>query len=116
MSQEGDLLATVERFNAAWNRHDLEGALQIVTSDIVFEATGPAPDGLRHEGIEAVRAAWKPVFDDERSHFETEEIFAIGDRAVQRWRYDWGEGHVRGVDLFVIRGGRVAEKLSYVKG
>ncbi len=35
---------------------------------------------------------------------------------VARWRYDYGDGHVRGVDLFTVRDGRVAEKLSYVKG
>jgi hypothetical protein len=28
---------------------------------------------------------------------------------------DWG-GHVRGVDVMQLRDGRVAEKLSYVKG
>ncbi len=27
-----------------------------------------------------------------------------------------GEGHVRGVDVFRVRDGKVAEKLSYVKG
>jgi hypothetical protein len=25
-------------------------------------------------------------------------------------------GHVRGVDIFLVRGGKVAEKLAYVKG
>jgi hypothetical protein len=35
---------------------------------------------------------------------------------VQRWRYSWGSGHVRGVDLLSFRDGKVAEKLSYVKG
>ena len=43
-----------------------------------------------------------------------------GDRVVARWRFTWGEsgsgGHVRGVDLFRVRDGKVAEKLSYVKG
>ena len=41
---------------------------------------------------------------------------ATEDRVVQTWRYDWGDGHVRGVDLFVVRDGLVAEKRSYVKG
>lgn len=42
-----------------------------------------------------------------------------GDRAVVQWRFDWGgdhPGHVRGVDLFRVRDGLVAEKASYVKG
>ena len=46
----------------------------------------------------------------------TVEIFAAGDRVVARWRYDYGNGHVRGVDVFTVRDGLVAEKLSYVKG
>ena len=48
-------------------------------------------------------------------------MFAHDDRCVIRWRYDWtnadsGRGHVRGVDVFRVRDGKVAEKLSYVKG
>ena len=39
-----------------------------------------------------------------------------GDRAVVRWVFDWGTGHVRGVDVMRVRDGKVAEKLSYVKG
>ena len=47
-------------------------------------------------------------------------VFA-GDRAVLRWRYGWAgddgtPGHVRGVDVLRLRDGKVAEKLSYVKG
>ena len=109
-------MAVVERFNAAWGAHDLEATLALVTDDCVFDSTGPAPDGQRHEGRDAVRAAWKPIFDDADSVFETEEAFVTGDRVVARWRYSWGDGHVRGVDLFRIRDGLVAEKLSYVKG
>jgi hypothetical protein len=38
-----------------------------------------------------------------------------------RWVYTWVdargvEGHIRGVDLYRVRGGLIAEKLSYVKG
>jgi hypothetical protein len=40
----------------------------------------------------------------------------MGDRAVFRWHYSWGNGHVRGVDIFRVEDGKVAEKLSYVKG
>jgi ketosteroid isomerase-like protein len=109
-------LAVVDRFGTAWSSHDLEGALAVTTDDVVFEATSPAPDGLRSEGREAVRAAWQPIFDDRNSQFTVEESIVAGDRVVQRWRYDWSDGHVRGVDLFRVRDGLVAEKLSYVKG
>jgi ketosteroid isomerase-like protein len=105
----------IEAFNAAWNRHDLTAALNLCTADVVFESTDPAPDGRRFAGREALRAAWRPVFES-GGHFDFEEILVAGDRIVQRWRYDWGGGHVRGVDLITVRDGRIAEKLSYVKG
>ena len=111
-----DPLKVVETFGAAWADHDLDAALAMVSDDCVFDATGPAPDGTRHVGRDAVRAAWKPIFDDRASLFEEEETFAAGDRIVQRWRYSWNSGHVRGVDLFRVEAGLITEKFSYVKG
>jgi ketosteroid isomerase-like protein len=106
----------LETFAQAWNDHDLDAALALTTDDIVFESTGPAPDGERSVGHNAVRAAWQPIFADVASRFTVEELFVSGDRALQRWVYRWGDGHVRGVDLFTLRDGKVAEKVSYVKG
>jgi len=111
-----DALAVVESFGKAWAEHDLETTLALVTEDCVFDSTGPAPDGIRHLGRDAVRRAWQPIFDDANTRFEAEETFGIGDRVVQRWRYTWEDGHVRGVDVFRVRDGKIAEKLSYVKG
>ena len=116
MPKQQDSMAVVERFGAAWAAHDLDGALALVTEDCVFDATGPAPDGQRYLGREGVRTAWKAIFDDTASHFDAEETFSAGDRVVQLWRYSWDGGHVRGVDVFRVREGKVAEKLSYVKG
>jgi len=111
-----DPVGVVGTFGAAWAAHDLDAALALVTEDCVFDATGPAPDGMRHVGPDAIRRAWEAIFDDRTSRFEPEETFAAGDRVVQLWRYTWDTGHVRGVDVFRVREGKVAEKLSYVKG
>lgn len=111
-----DSLRVVEAFGQAWANHDLDATLAMTTDDCVFDATGPPPDGTRCVGIEAIKKLWAPIFGDESSVFETEEAFAAGDRVVQRWRYSFVGGHVRGVDLFRIRDGKVSEKLSYVKG
>src|SRR3954454_24399675 len=111
-----DALKVVEVCGAAWADHDLDAALALITPDCVFDSTGPAPNGARSVGPDAIRAAWKPIFDDSNSRFEEEETFAAGDRVVQRWRYSWDGGSVRGVDVFRIEDGKVAEKLSYVKG
>jgi ketosteroid isomerase-like protein len=111
----------VRRFNDAFNRHDVDAIMALMSDDCVFENTRPVPDGERVEGRQRVRAAWEQFFArSPHAHFDTEEIFGAGDRCVVRWRYSWVRdgtpGHVRGVDVFRVRDGRVTEKLSYVKG
>jgi ketosteroid isomerase-like protein len=113
---EAEVARLLDEFGAAWNDHDLDRALRFVTDDVVFESTGPAPDGVRAVGPDEVREAWAPIFSDPSSHFETEDAFIAGDRATTRWIYRWSGGHIRGVDVFLLRDGKVAEKLSYVKG
>ncbi len=108
--------AVVGRFNAAWNNHDLAAALALTSTDCVFESTSPAPDGDRCVGHAAISAAWQPIFSDTTSHFTVEDSFTAGSRVVQRWRYDWAGGHVRGVDVITVKDGKVTEKLAYVKG
>jgi uncharacterized protein (TIGR03086 family) len=132
---QGDLLASFGRrsgwgrtdaalaaFSAAFGRGDVEAIMELMTEDCVFESTSPAPDGERHEGAAAVRTVWETLFTaTSDASFSEEASFVCGDRAVLRWRFDWteadgGPGHVRGVDLLRFRDGKVAEKLSYVKG
>jgi ketosteroid isomerase-like protein len=113
--------AAVERFNDAFNRHDVDAIMECMTGDCVFENTRPSPDGMRLVGQEAVRGFWEEFFTrSPQARFETEDSFAAGDRCVVRWTYHWVRdgkaGHVRGVDVFRVRDGRVAEKYSYVKG
>jgi ketosteroid isomerase-like protein len=117
MQSETATMETIARFNAAFNRHDVEAVMALMTDDCVFEGTDPAPDGTRYAGAAAVRAYWERFFlSTPRAIFTTEDQFATGDRAVVCWRFDWGDGHVRGVDIFRIRDGKVAEKKAYVKG
>lgn len=112
-------VAAVERFGAAFEVQDLDAILAAVTDDCVFESTTP-PEGVRHVGKAAVRAAWSELFASSPSaRFTVEERIVAGDRVIDTWRYDWdgdAPGHVRGVDVFRVRDGLVAEKVSYVKG
>jgi hypothetical protein len=106
----------VDRFNTAWNAHDLDAAIALTSADCAFESTSPAPDGERHVGHDALRTAWAPIFDDVHSHFTVEDTYPAGQHVVQKWRYDWGDGHIRGIDVFTVHEGLVTEKLAYVKG
>jgi ketosteroid isomerase-like protein len=113
--------AVVERFNDAFNRHDVDAIMRCMTADCVFENTRPAPDGTRLAGQAAVRSFWEEFFArSPHARFDTEDLFAAGDRCVVQWIYHWirdgKAGHVRGVDLFRVEDGLVAEKFSYVKG
>lgn len=120
--QQEETLAAIQRFNDAFNRHDVDGVMAAMTEDCVFENTSPAPDGERYIGQAAVRAFWESFFAaSPQATFDTEDIFASGDRCLVRWRYRWvaadgTPGHIRGVDVFRVRDGKVAEKFAYVKG
>lgn len=122
MSRLESAVRVVLAFNEAFNRHDVAGMMELMTDDCVFENTGPAPDGAVFSGKAAVAQFWQDFFrKSPHAHIEIEEIFGSGIRCVVRWRYDWvdgagNKGHVRGVDIFQVKGGLICEKLSYVKG
>lgn len=107
----------VLEFNEAFNRYDVPGMMKLTTEDTVFENTAPAPDGTVYSGKEAVTQFWVDFFrESPKAHIEIEDIFGLGQHCVMRWKYSWGDGHVRGVDIFKVREGLISQKLSYVKG
>jgi ketosteroid isomerase-like protein len=111
----------IDRFNDALNRYEPEMLALLLTDDTVFEDTSPAPDGRRVEGKAAVLAFWREWFErNPDARFEAEEIIVSGDRGVVRWTYrkirNGQPWHLRGVDIFKVRDGKVAAKLAYVKG
>ena len=115
-TSETGALAAVEAFGRAFDTRDVDAIMATMTADCVFVDTGP-PDGRRHVGAAAVRSAWAALFAaSPEAVFTVEESLVCGDRVVQLWRYDFAGGHVRGIDVFTVRDGLVAEKQSYVKG
>jgi len=113
--------AVIDRFNEAFNRHDADALASLLTDDTIFEDTSPAPDGRRVEGKTAVVAFWREWFArNADAHFDAEDVIVSGDRAVVLWVYrktrNGQPWHIRGVDVFTVRGGKVAAKLAYVKG
>lgn len=121
-SETSKTLDVIARFNEAFNRHDVDAVMALMTDDVLFENTSPAPAGEQFHGQEAVRGFWNRLFaSTPDAYFDAEEIVAAGDRCTVRWRYDFtsadgARGYIRGIDLFRVRDGKVAEKLSYVKG
>jgi len=117
-----DAAELLDRFADAWNRHDLDALMSMMTDDCVFEASaGPQANGQRHEGRAAVRAAFAAVFElfpDAR--WENPRHVISGNRAVSEWTFtgtqkDGKRVEVTGCDLFTLRDGKIAIKNSYRK-
>jgi ketosteroid isomerase-like protein len=113
--------ATVDRFSEAINRQDITAVAELLDDETVFENTSPPPDGSRIEGKAAVLAFWEKWFTNNRgARFEAEELIVSGDRCTVRWVYrkirEGKPWHLRGVDVFTVRNGKILAKLSYVKG
>ena len=104
----------LEAFAEAWNRHDVDAILALMTEECVFESSaGPEVCGTRSVGREAVRAAFEEVwatFPD--AHWGGARHFVHGDRGVSEWtftgtRVDGTRVEVHGCDLFTLRDGKV---------
>ena len=119
---DADSLKLLERFADAWNRHDLDALMSMMTDDGVFEASaGPEVNGQRSEGRQAVRSAYAAVFETfPDARWTNARHFVAGDRGVSEWvftgtRTDGTRVEVTGCDLFTIRDGKIAIKNSYRK-
>ena len=117
-----DALKLLEDFAEAWNRHDLDALMSMMTDDGVFDASaGPDVTGQRSEDTQAVRAAYAAVFETfPDAHWANARHFVAGDRGVSEWRFtgtrkDGTRVEVNGCDLFTIRDGKIAIKNSYRK-
>jgi len=112
----------LKQFAAAWNRHDCEALLAMVTDDCVFETSfGKHAYGERHSGKAALRTAFPQTwetFPDARWEEDTHVV--CGDRGFSQWTFRGTDRagkfvEVRGVDVFTFRDGRIALKDTFRK-
>jgi uncharacterized protein (TIGR02246 family) len=117
-----ELEQLLEAFADAWNRHDIEALMSMMTDDGVFEASaGSAVDGERYEGHHAVRAAYEAVFAQyPDARWSNARHFVKGNRGVSEWTFtgtlrDGRRVEVTGCDLLTFRDGKIAAKNSFRK-
>ena len=120
--QQTKLEQLLTAFADAWNRHDVDALISMMTDDAVFEASsGSDVDGQRHHGLRAVQAAYAAVFAQfPDAHWGNARHLVAGDRGVSEWtftgtRSDGKHIEVNGCDLFTFRGGKIAVKNSFRK-
>jgi uncharacterized protein (TIGR02246 family) len=117
-----ELEQLLEAFADAWNRHDVEALMSMMTDDGVFQASaGSDVTGARHEGRVAVRAAYEAVFAQyPDARWSDARHFVTGNRGVSEWTFtgtlhDGSRVVVEGCDLFTFRNGKIAVKNSFRK-
>ena len=117
-TQSSQTLQIMQRFNRAFIQHDGSLLDDLIAEDCVMESVEPAPDGTRFVGRTASLEFWQKLANNRDGQFADEEIVAIDERAIIRWRYRFGPGlsqSVRGVNVMRVRDGLIIEALGYVK-
>ena len=113
---------TLASFSDAWNRHDVDALMSFMSQDCVFQAAGGSQAcGARHEGAQAVRAAfamaWAAVPD---AQWINGVHFVQGDFGVSQWTFtgtaaDGSRIETDGVDIFTFKNGKIASKNAFRK-
>lgn len=113
---------TLQKLFEAFNQHDLEKVLSLMTDDIVFEgAAGTESYGTRFIGQEAVGQAFAGVwatFSDvqweNHTHFVSEGL-GLSEWTLVGTREDGARIEADGVDLFTFIDGKIASKKAFRK-
>ena len=110
------------QFAAAWNRHDCDALLGMVTDDCVFQtASGPSEYGERHQGRAALRVAFPKVWETyPDARWEDDTHVVCGTRGFSEWVFrgtdrKGGTVEVSGIDAFTFRDGKIALKNTFRK-
>jgi ketosteroid isomerase-like protein len=116
-------IALLDAFADAYNRHDVDGIMRLMTEDCTFVSYfGPEPFGERFVGAENVRrrvAAGLQDFPDAKWY--DLHHFVSGDRGLSQWtfvgtRRGTSERVERcGCDIFTFRNGKIHVKDTYHK-
>jgi len=118
-----EILESLAEWNRAWDRHDLEGVMELFHDDIYFENW----TGGHAKGKESLRNAWSDWFRNHGNfHFTEEDTFVDEQeqKALYRWTLEWPsmekgfEGKAerrRGIDVLHFKDGKIIQKLTYSK-
>ncbi len=122
MPDDAASLALLDEFAQAWNRHDADALMSMMTDDCIYEAsTGDEVVGHRYEGQAAVRASFEAIFEAfPDAQWGDAKHFASGDRGLSEWTFTGTRGdgsrvEVNGCDIFTLRDGKIWVKNSLRK-
>jgi ketosteroid isomerase-like protein len=117
-----ETLSLMQRHAAAWNAHDSEALLGLMTSDCIYDASaGKSATGERYVGHKALKPAFEAIwttFKDAR--WDDTEHFVCGAQGFTTWTFrgtkvDGSTVEVKGLDLLRFRDGKICHKDTYRK-
>lgn len=121
-ASSAELLTLLDEFAKAWNRHDVDALMSMMTDDCVYDSSsGGSVYGSRYKGRAAVRAAFASVFENFKdAQWGGARHVVSGDRGFSEWTFtgtleDGTRVEVNGCDLFTFRDGKIAVKNSFRK-
>ena len=123
MTDDGSARAELAKwtvdFTEAFNREDIDEVMSYFADDAIYDEF----NAVRHDGKDAIRAAFVPQFrgDFGKMRFHTEDMFLdVGSgKALIRWLLTFEEADRaagwRGLDILHFEGGKLVEKHTYAK-
>lgn len=115
-------VATLAAFGDAWNRHDIDALMSFMADDCEFHAVaGPDLLGRSFVGRAAVREGFQLAWQTFPDAAWLDAVhFVCGDRAVSESTFsgtkaDGTRIEARMVDVFTLRGDKIAVKNAYRK-
>jgi steroid delta-isomerase-like uncharacterized protein len=117
-----ETLALMQRHADAWNAHDADLLLSLMTPDCIFDGSaGPAPQGTRVQGHAALRPAFEAIWTTFPDASWNEAVHILdGEIGFTTWifrgtRADGSKVDVKGLDLLRFRDGKICHKDTYRK-
>lgn len=83
MSDTHPLRAVIDKYNDAWNRHDIDAIVAMHTDDSVFCNHSSGGEAVGHDAIRRIIAGVFQTFPD--IHFELRRLYVRDDLVVQEW-------------------------------
>ncbi len=123
MADDGNGRAALEKmvidFTEAFNRENIDEVMSYFADDAIYDEF----NAVRHDGKDAIRAAFVPQFrgDHGKMRFHTEDIFldVPAGKALIRWLLTFEEAERaagwRGLDILHFADGKLIEKHTYAK-
>lgn len=120
---KAEIILLYNEWLIAWNEHDLDGVMELLHENIVFENWNCA----RIVGKDLLKKSWTPWFINHGNFKFIEEDLFFDEKEQKMlfmWRLEWpsnlkqykGKHEIRhGVDVLYFQNGKIIKKYSYSK-